>query len=76
MTLQSGHLSESTPGGKEMMLGRWQGMMLGQNVRETLDQPYSRFPHNCGNPVSEFPLTYRSELIDGDSALFSVEAGV
>ena len=49
-------------------------MMLGPNVRETLDYPYSRFPNYFGNPVSEFPLTYRSELIDGDSALFGVGA--
>ena len=44
-TSQSGHLSESmTQGGKEMMVGRWQGILgrldIRASIREALDQTY------------------------------------
>jgi hypothetical protein len=30
-----------TQGGKEMMVGRWQGMLGRLDIRDTLDQTYS-----------------------------------
>ena len=40
-TFQNGNLSKSmTQCGKEMMAGRWQGMLWIMNVREALDQTY------------------------------------
>jgi hypothetical protein len=43
MNFQNDHLSESMiQGGKEMMAGRWRGMLDRLDVRDALDQAYSR----------------------------------
>ena len=40
-TFQNGNLSElMTQGGKEMMAGRWPGMLGGLGVRDALDETY------------------------------------
>ena len=52
-----------TQGGKEMKAGRWWGTLKGPYVRDAFDHVYSRYSY-FRNPMSEFPLTYRSELID------------
>ena len=52
--------------GRETMVGRWRGILrrLGDG-RDTLEQDYIFMtPSYFSNPVSEFPLTYLSELID------------
>jgi hypothetical protein len=44
---------------------RWQGILGRLDIRDALDRTYSgSLLHNT---VSEFPLTYRSEVIDKDS---------
>ena len=69
MSLQKIYLSESmTQGGKEMMAARLQGKPERLNVRDALDQAYSKFFSSFGDSVSESTLTYHSELIEGDSA--------
>ena len=42
--------------------------MLGRlDDTDALKQGYSRLPNYFSGPVSEVPLTYRGELIDGNS---------
>ena len=46
MTPQNGSLYDSmTQGGKEMMAGLWHGMLERLNVRDALDQTYSKISH-------------------------------
>ena len=41
MTFQNGNLSElMTQGGKEMMAGRWRGMLGRLGIQDALDQTY------------------------------------
>ena len=53
-----------TQGGKDMTEGQWRGMLGRQYVRDALDQSYSRPSSYFSHPTSDFPLTYRSELIN------------
>jgi len=45
------------------------GRLDGDELLDELDQSYSSFISYFGYLVSQFPLTYRSELIDEYSAL-------
>ena len=60
-------------GGKEMMVGRWRSMLGRLDVQDALDQSYSGLSTSAIRRV-DFPLTYHSELIDEDSALFSAKS--
>ena len=56
---RNGNLSESmTQGGKEMMAEQWRCMLGRLDVRDALDQSYSKGSYYFSNLVSEFPLTY------------------
>jgi hypothetical protein len=43
-------------------------------IKDALKRGYSRLINYFSDPVSEFPLTYHGELIDGDPTL-NVGAG-
>ena len=62
--LQDGHQSESVTQGSKEMVERWQGILGRLDIRDALDRTYSG---SLLHTVSEFPLTYRSEVIDKDS---------
>jgi hypothetical protein len=72
MKPQNFHPSDSvTHGRKDMMAGEWRRGRLGRpDVRDALDQSYLRLTW-FSNPVSEFPLTYHSELIDEHSVFWA-----
>ena len=69
MKLRNSYLS-MTHGSKDMMAlaGLRRPGTLGRlDVRDALHQSYLRLSQ-FSNPVSKFPLTYHSEVIDRDSA--------
>jgi len=60
-----------TQGDKEKMAGRRREMQGKRDERDDLEKGYSKLG-TFSNPMSKFPLTYHSELMDEDPALFGV----
>jgi hypothetical protein len=54
-----------TQGGKEMMAEQWRCMLGRLDIRDALDQNYSKSSYYFSNLVSEFPLTYMYFIEDG-----------
>jgi hypothetical protein len=64
-----------TQGGREMMADRWRGILGRVDNGVAPGQGYRDFLSYFGFPVSEFPLTYRDELIDEVSVWEEPEKG-